>query len=423
MGYTMIEKILARASNRASVSPGDIVEAEIDTAMIHDGTGAQTVLAFRELGRESVWDPGKIVIIFDHNVPAPSEKIADIQQLLRRFSREQGIQLLSMEEGICHQIMPEKGWVYPGAVVLGTDSHTCTHGAFGSFATGIGSTEMAAVFATGRLWFKVPETIKFEICGQFSEGVTAKDLILYLCGKLTAEGASYKAIEFTGPAVEQMGISDRMTLSNMTIEMGAKAGLIEPNDKIVNYISSRVGRPWEVVKADPDALYSETFKVDVSALEPQVACPCRVDNVRPIREIAGLPIDQAFLGSCTNGRMEDLGAAAQLLKGRKISPRVRFIVVPASVEVYRGAIKDGTLQILSDAGAIICNPGCGPCFGGHQGLLAPGERCIASSNRNFKGRMGRDAEVYLASPISVAISALTGEITDPRNFKAHVNLF
>ncbi|CEP66859.1 Aconitase/3-isopropylmalate dehydratase large subunit, alpha/beta/alpha [Moorella glycerini] len=418
MGLTMIQKILAKAAGTSSPEPGEIVEARIDTAMIHDATGAPVVAAFREIGRSRVWDPDRVLILFDHSIPAPTESAAWLQKILREFATEQGIQNLDIKAGVCHQVMPEEGWVYPGAVVVGTDSHTCTHGAFGAFGTGIGSTEMAAVFVTGKLWFRVPESIKIIVDGSFPRGVFAKDLILYLCGKLTAEGASYKSIEFAGPAVEKMSISERMTLCNMAIEMGAKAGMIEPNEVVLEFVRSRARHPFEVIKADPDAYYSETVAVDVSDLEPQVACPTQVDNVKPLREVAGLLINQAFLGSCTNGRLDDLHAAAKVLEGRKVHPHVRLLVVPASAQVYRRAMEDGTLRILSEAGAVICNPGCGPCFGGHQGLMAEGERCIASSNRNFKGRMGKGSEVYLASPASVAAAAVVGQIVDPREFFA-----
>ncbi|MDR1322288.1 MAG: 3-isopropylmalate dehydratase large subunit [Gracilibacteraceae bacterium] len=417
MGFTIVEKILARAARQSSVKPGDIVRAEVDTAMIHDLTGGSTVQAFRAIGRDRVWDPEKIMVLFEHAVPAPSESSAEVQKMVREFAIEQGLRFYGYNEGICHQVMPEKGWVYPGAVVLGTDSHTCTHGAFGAFATGIGSSEMAAVFVQGSLWFKVPETIKIEVSGSFPNGVTAKDLILFLCGRMTAEGASYKALEYSGSLIEALSISERMTICNMAIEMGAKSSVIEPNEEVLAYLHRRAPRfesIGQVIKADLDAVYSETITIDVSAFEPQIACPFTVDNVTSIQMIAGLKIDQAFLGSCTNGRIEDLHQAALILKGKKVHPQVRFLVIPASAEIYREALQDGTLETLSASGAVICNPGCGPCPGFHQGLLASGERCLSSSNRNFRGRMGKEAEVYLASPLSVAAAALTGVITDPR---------
>lgn len=414
MGQTMVEKILAKSSNKVSVHPGEIIEAKINVAMAHDQTAVPAIQSFHEIGKKKVWDPERIIIFLDHAIPAPSEKFAVLHKIIREFAREQRIRVVE-NKGICHQVMVEDGWVYPGAVVVGADSHTCTQGALGCFATGVGSTEIASIFATGNLWFKVPETIKIDINGQFNVGVSAKDLILFLCGELTAEGASYKSIEFTGPAVEKMGVSQRMTLCNMTIEMGAKSGLMEPNDAVIHYLKNRTGQSWDLVKADIDAHYSQTINVDLSVLEPLAACPSNVDKITPVQQLEGLEIDQAFLGTCTNGRLEDLHIAAQVLKGRKVHQRVRFIVIPSSAEVYIDALKDGTLDILAEAGAIICNPGCGPCCGGHQGLMAPGECCISTSNRNFQGRMGTDADIYLASPLSVTVAALFGRIKDPRD--------
>ncbi len=371
---------------------------------------------FEELGVARVWDPGKIVLIFDHRVPAESVKTAQGHKEVREFVKAQGIRhFYDMKAGICHQVLPEKGHVRPGELIVGTDSHTTTHGAFGAFATGIGATEMAAVWATGELWLRVPETIRISINGEFPEWVSAKDLILHIIGRLGAAGADYKAVEFYGETVEKMSIASRMVLANLAMEMGAKAALIPPDEKTLEYVKSRTDKPFTPVYADPDAEYAQEFEFDVSELEPQVAKPHQVDNVVPVSAVTGVKIDQALLGSCTNGRLEDLEVAARILNGRKVHPDVRMLVIPASWEVYLEALRKGLLETFIEAGALVLNPGCGPCLGAHQGLLAPGERCIASTNRNFQGRMGSpEAEIYLASPATVAASAVSGEITDPR---------
>jgi 3-isopropylmalate/(R)-2-methylmalate dehydratase large subunit len=315
-------------------------------------------------------------------------------------------------------VMPEKGHVRPGELIVGADSHTCTYGAFGAFATGIGSTEMAAVFVTGNLWFKVPEVIKLNVTGRFQNFVTPKDLILNIIGQIKADGAIYNGIEFAGPTIGNMSVDGRMVLCNMAVEMGAKTGIIESDETTLNYVKSRTEEPFKPVKSDSDTAYKGVLDTDVTDLEPQVSCPHSVDNVKLISEVNKVEIDQAFIGSCTNGRLEDLRLAAKLLEGRKASKRVRLLVVPASQEVYLEALQEGLIQTFLEAGAIMCNPTCGPCLGGHLGLLAPGETCISSSNRNFLGRMGsQKAYVYLASPATVAASALTGKITDPRLLK------
>jgi len=314
--------------------------------------------------------------------------------------------------------MPEKGHVRPGELIVGADSHTCTYGAFGAFATGIGSTEMAAVFVTGTLWFKVPEAIKINLTGRFQNFVAPKDLILNIVGQIEVDGAIYNGIEFAGPTIGNMSIDGRMVLCNMAVEMGAKTGIIEPDKTTLNYVKSRTTKPFKPVKSDPDANYKKVLDTDVTDLEPQASCPHSVDNVKPISEVDDVEVDQAFIGSCTNGRLEDLRLAAKLLEGRKVRNGVRLLVAPASQEVYLGALKEGLIKIFLEAGAILCNPTCGPCLGGHLGLLASGETCISSSNRNFVGRMGSpEAHVYLASPATVAASAVTGKITDPRTLK------
>jgi len=410
------EKILARASGREEVKPGEIVQPKVDMAMVNEITGPLAIQAFKKIGVPKVWDNSRIVLIQDHQVPADTVKSAELHRIMRRFAEEQEIKFLYDIGfgGVCHQIMVEKGHALPGDLIVGADSHTCTYGALGAFATGIGSTEMAAVFATGEIWLRVPSTIRINATGSFKKHVTPKDLILYVIGKIGAAGATYKAVEFTGSTISQISISGRMTLCNMTVEMGAKTGLINPDEETLNYVKSRARRPFKALKSDSDATYEKTLKVDVDQLEPQIACPHAVDNVKPVKSVEGTEINQAFLGSCTNGRLEDLKAAAEILKGKKISKGVRMIVTPASQEIYLQALKSGLLEIFVKAGALVTNPTCGACFGGHMGLLAPREVCVSSSNRNFVGRMGSpEAEIYLASPVTVAASALAGKLVDP----------
>jgi len=414
------EKILARASGKKEVSPGEIVEAKVDMAMVNEITGPLAIEAFHEIGIEKVWDNQRIVMVLDHQIPADSVKSAELHKIMRKFAKNQEIQHFYDVGfgGVCHQVMVEKGHVRPGELIVGADSHTCTYGALGAFGTGIGSTEMAAVFATGRIWLKVPETIKISVTGTFQKFVTAKDLILNVIGQIGADGALYKAIEFNGSTIESLSISERMTLCNMAVEAGAKTGIINPDEKTILYVRNRTHEPFKPLTSDFDAEYEKTIEIDVSGLEPQIACPHSVDNVKSASEVEGTPINQAFIGSCTNGRIEDLRLAAEIIKGRKISNGVRFLVTPASQEVYLQALREGLLETFVEAGACVCNPTCGACFGGHMGLLADGETCISSSNRNFIGRMGSPkAKIYLASPATVAASAIKGEITDPRRLK------
>ncbi|HLN45725.1 MAG TPA: homoaconitase large subunit [Candidatus Sulfotelmatobacter sp.] len=413
------EKILAKASNQNTVKPGDIVDANVDMIMVHDLTGPLAIEAFKRIGVKHVWDNKKIVIILDHQVPAESVKAAELHKMLRTFAKEQNIRFYDVGRGgICHQVMPEKGYVVPGTVMVGADSHTCTYGALGAFATGIGSTEAAAVFATGKIWLKVPETIKVDVEGKFEPYVTPKDLILSTIGKVGADGATYKAIEFTGSTIRSMSLAGRMTLCNMTVEMGAKNGIVEADEITRQFLEGRTDKPYEVLTSDADAKYEKIVELDASKLEPTVACPSSVDNARPVSEVGEVPIEQAFIGSCTNGRLEDLRLAAQVMKGKTVKDGVRALVIPASQEVYRQAVDEGLVEIFTDAGALVCGSACGPCLGGHIGLLAAGETCISTSNRNFIGRMGStQANVYLASPATVAASALTGRITDPRKIE------
>jgi 3-isopropylmalate/(R)-2-methylmalate dehydratase large subunit len=413
----IIEKILAKASGKQEVSPGEIVEANIDVAMTHDLTGPLAIKSFRKIGKKKVWDNNKIVVILDHLVPASSVISANLHKIVRNFVNEQKIKNFYDvgRGGVCHQVMPEQGHVRPGEVIVGSDSHTCTYGAFGAFSTGIGSTEMAAVFATGKLWFRVPEVIKVEISGKLQKLVSSKDLTLNIVGKIGADGAIYKGLEFAGSTIQDMSIDGRMVLTNMAVEMGAKAGIIEPDQKTLDYVKFRTDKAVNPISSDPETTYESIVDFDVSKLEPQVAVPHSVDNVKSVSEVDGIKVNQAFIGSCTNGRLEDLRDAATIINGKKISKNIRFIVIPASQEIYLNAINEGLIKIFMNSGATVGNPNCGPCLGGHMGIIADGEVCISTSNRNFIGRMGSTKSfVYLASPATVAASALTGKITDPR---------
>jgi len=418
-GSTLAEKIFSRASGR-TVRAGEFVLARIDKAMIHDITGPLAIEGFLEItkGRaQRVWDSSRVIIVFDHQVPADSLQAAKNHIMLRGFAEEQGILNYDVLEGICHQVLPEKGHVLPGELIVGADSHTCAYGALGAFSTGIGSTDMAAVLALGRLWFKVPQTLRFEIDGRLPRRVHSKDIILRIIGDIGADGATYRACEFAGSTVRNMSIASRMTMSNMAIEMGGKAGLIEPDESTERYIAERVegfelDAQW---RSDEDASYEAVHHYDVSDLPPQVAVPHRVDNVRPVDEVVGTHVDQVFIGSCTNGRYEDLEAAYDILKGEHVPRSVRLIVIPASRAEYMRALRAGIIEGLVEAGAIVEYPCCGPCMGGSFGLLGDGEVGFATSNRNFQGREGSPHSfVYLGSPSTAAATALYGEITDPR---------
>ncbi len=417
MGMTITEKILARASGKKSVSPSEIVEAKIDAAMIHDLTGPLAIHIFREIGVAKVWDPKKIVIVCDHQVPANSIDAAQNHIVLRKFASEQKIQnFYDIFEGICHQVVPEKGFALPGSLIVGADSHTTTYGALGCVSAGVGATDMAAVFATGKLWFRVPDSIKIVLEKKLSRRVMAKDVILKIIGDLSAEGVNYRSAEFTGPGIRNITMDGRMTMCNMGVEMGTKNAIVPPDDVTEQYLTGRAKRSYSAVHSDTDAQYAETHTYDLSELEPQVACPHNVNNIKPVAEVEKIEIDQAFLGSCTNGRIEDLEAAAAVLRGKKVSRRVRLIVSPASRDIYRKALDDGLIKIFVEAGALVEAPCCAACMGCHVGILAPGEVCISTSNRNFRGRQGSpESKVYLASPATVAASAIKGIITDPRN--------
>jgi 3-isopropylmalate/(R)-2-methylmalate dehydratase large subunit len=414
-GKTIAQKILARVGGKESVEVGEIVDAKVDRAMSHDNA-ALVSKHFASIGVSKVWDRDKIVLLMDHRVPANDIKTAEGHKKIREFVAAQDLpNFFDIKEGICHQVFPEHGFALPGELVVGTDSHTTTYGALGAFSTGIGATEMAGVWATGSLWLMVPKSIKITVRGKFPKGVYPKDLILKIIGDVKADGADYASVEYYGSAISRMSIGGRMTVCNMSMEMGAKAAICPPDKKTLKYLEGRAKRQFEPVYADSGAKYDKKLKYDVSALEPQVACPHAVDNVKPVSAVAGTPINQAIIGSCTNGRLEDLVEGAAILRGKTVHKNVRLIVAPASREVYIAASKKGILATYVAAGGVIINPGCGPCLGAHEGIMAAGERCISSTNRNFKGRMGDPtSEVFLASPATVAASALAGAIADPR---------
>ena len=415
MGKTFAEKILGDRVGRP-VSAGEIITVRPDHVMSHDNSAA-IAKTFKKIGVERVKDPDGIVIILDHCVPAADEKYAQNHKEIRAFVAEQGISsFFDIGRGICHQVLPEEGFALPGRLILGSDSHTTTYGALGAFAAGIGRSEAAVIWATGEIWLRVPPTLRIEISGSFPAGVGAKDLILHIIGKIGADGGLYRAVEFCGSTVRSLSMGGRMTLCNMAAEMGAKIGYVEPDGVTLRYLARRAREGFEPVFSDADAAIDETIKIDASKLAPLVAKPHTVDNTAAVTDVAGRPIDQAVLGTCTNGRVEDLWVAANRLRGKRVHPRVRLLVFPASSQVYAEALRLGLLADLLEAGAVIMNPGCGPCLGAHQGVLAPGEVCISTANRNFKGRMGcKEAEIYLASPETVAASALAGCIADPRD--------
>ena len=415
MGQTFAEKVLSKKVRR-KLTAGEIVDVYPDYAMSHDNTAAIYGI-FNEIGVDKVYNPDIHVVVLDHNSPPANEKLALNHKIIREFVQRYDIKnFFDINAGICHQVLPEQGFALLGKVIVGSDSHTTTYGAFGAFATGIGRSEMAVIFATGKIWLRVPESVQIRIAGKLPPGVTSKDVMLYIIGDVKADGALYKSVEFVGETVENMTLASRMVLTNMAVEMGAKNGFIAPDQKTLDFLSNRARSTFEVVLPDADARYDDVLEYDVSQLEPQVACPHTVDNVKPLSEVTGTKIQQALLGTCVNGRLEDIATAAALIKGRRVHPEVRFLVFPASMNVYREALQKGYLQTLVEAGALIMNPGCGPCLGAHEGILAPGEVCISTSNRNFKGRMGsREAEIYLASPAVVAASAIKGEIADFRS--------
>ena len=412
-GKTLAEKIISAKCGRP-VEAGEIVEADVDLVMVHDLTGPLTLDVMEEVGVRRVWDPDRVVVIFDHQVPADRATSANLHKRLRRFVKEQGIKKFYDvgRGGICHQVLVEEKLVKPGDLVVGADSHTCTAGAVGAFATGVGSSDAAMALLTGSVWLRVPETMRIRVSGKFPDMVGPKDLILEIVGDIGAGGASYMALEFVGPTVKSMSIGGRMTLCNMAVEMDAKAGMVPADEVTARFLGGVV---LDLVRPDEDALYADTREYDVSELEPMVAVPPRVDDVKPVGEVEGVEVDQVFIGSCTNGRAEDLETAARILKGRKVADGVRCIVIPASRKQYLEALNSGVIDVLLESGCVVCPPTCGPCLGGHMGVLGDGEVAVSTSNRNFIGRMGSPkAKVYLTSPATAAATAVTGRITDPR---------
>jgi 3-isopropylmalate/(R)-2-methylmalate dehydratase large subunit len=414
VGKTLAEKILSRKSG-SDARAGDIVIARVDLAFAQDTTGPLTVRQFRAGNFERLASPEKTALFFDHAAPSPNRELANDHQMMRQFARESGCSLYDVGSGVCHQLVAES-LAKPGDVIVGADSHTVTAGALGAFATGMGSSDVAVVFALGKTWFRVPESIRILISGELRRWVMAKDLVLNLIGTIGADGATYKALEFGGEGLKNLSLADRLTIANMAVEAGAKAGLF-PADRVTrDYLNhQKRGKDYQPLAADYDAGYESQVNINLTALEPTVAKPHQVDNIALARELKGTKIDQVFIGTCTNGRLEDIAAAARILKGKKRHPRTRLIVAPASAQVLLDAISAGYIRSLVEAGAVIMPPGCAACLGLHQGVLADGESCLSTANRNFKGRMGSpQAFIYLGSPATAAATALTGEITDPR---------
>ncbi len=418
MPMTITEKILAAHAGKETVTPGELIQVNVDLALANDITAPLAINVFHDLEARDVFDREKIALVPDHFVPNKDIESAQQVKLTREFARKYRIRHFFElgETGIEHVILPEKGLVAPGDLVIGADSHTCTYGALGAFSAGVGSTDLGAIIATGRTWLKVPATIKLVYEGRLPQWVGGKDLILYTLGLLGVAGAVYCSLEFTGEVIGRLSMPHRFTMANMAVEAGAKNGIFEPDGITKDYMEGRCDRPGNFLKSDPDAYYEKEFKITVDDMVPQVALPHSPDNVRPISKVGSVSLDQVFLGSCTNGRLEDLRDAAHLLKGRRVADGVRFIVIPGSPSIYKEAIKEGIVETLLDAGAVIGPPCCGPCLGGHMGILAEGERALSTSNRNFVGRMGHPkSEVYLSSPVVAAASAVMGRIASPRD--------
>lgn len=415
MGMTITEKIIADHAGKKEVKPGDLATVKIDLAMANDVTAPLAIKILEKYHIDKVFDPEKIALVLSHFVPAKDIKSAEQAKMVRDFAKKHNIKWFFQEgEGIEHTILPEEGLVVPGDLVVGADSHTCTYGALGAFSTGMGSTDIAYAMATGETWLRVPHSMKFIFYGKPSAWVMGKDLILHTIGQIGVDGALYKAMEFEGEAIRHLSMDQRFTITNMAVEAGAKNGIIAPDEKTLQYVSQRAKKPWKVYHSDPDAEYSEIYEWDAGKLEPLVAWPYLPSNVHPVSASTHISIDQAFIGSCTNGRIEDLRVAAKILKGRKVHPYVRCIVIPASKKVYMQALKEGLIDIFLEAGCVVSVSTCGPCLGGHMGILAEGERCISTSNRNFPGRMGHPkSEAYLANPAVVAASAVLGRIAHP----------
>ncbi len=415
-GSTMVEKILAAKAGKDKVVPGDLVNVQVDLALGNDITAPVAIKEFERFGLDRVFDPDKIVLVPDHFTPNKDIAAAEQALLLRRFAEKYSIKHYYEvgRMGIEHALLPEQGLVWPGAIIIGADSHTCTYGALGAFATGVGSTDLAAAMAIGEAWFKVPSTMRFEYNGTLPKWVGGKDLILLTIGRIGVDGARYRAMEFAGPAIEQLSMDGRLTMANMAIEAGGKCGYVQPDETTFAYLKGRVNHPYTAVYSDDNAVYEEIFSFDVSNLEPQIAFPPSPDNVRPVSEAAGIELQQVVIGSCTNGRIEDLRIAASVIKGKKVHPKVRLLVIPATQLIYRQALEEGLLTTFIDAEAAVSTPTCGPCLGGHMGILARGEKALATTNRNFIGRMGHpESEVYLSGPAVAAASAVAGKIVHP----------
>jgi len=414
VGKTISEKILSTHSGR-DASAGDIVIAELDFMMAQDGTAPLAIRSFEGMDGTAVAHPERAAFCIDHSAPSPLRAVSDLHDLMRAFASRYGFELNDVGEGVCHQVMLDKGHALPGSLVIGADSHTCTYGAVNAFATGVGSTDLAAGLLSGSLWFKVPETMTVTVSGALGPGVFAKDVALMMVGGITADGATYHALEIGGETISAMGLDGRLTISNLAVEMGAKAGLMEADEKTLTFFRGRTAAALEPVSPDPDARYVEAVEFDVSDLVPQVASPHTVDNVSAVGEVEGTPVAEGLIGTCTNGRLDDLRVAARIVEGGKVAPGVRLIVAPASREVMLGALAEGLIEVFVEAGAVVVPPGCACCVGTHQGVPGDGENVISTANRNFKGRMGNpEAFIYLASPATVAASCLEGRITDPR---------
>lgn len=418
MGMTMTQKILAQHAGLSHVEAGQLIEAKIDLTLANDITGPLAISEMQKAGFNKVFDKDKVCLVMDHFVPNKDIKSAEQCKICRDFSRIQGISNFFDvgEMGIEHALLPEKGLVAPGELIIGADSHTCTYGALGAFSTGVGSTDLGAAMATGKAWFKVPSAIKFNLSGKLNKWVSGKDIILHIIGMLGVDGALYKSMEFCGEGISELSMDDRFAICNMAIECGAKNGIFPFDSKTFEYISEKVSRDFKSFEADKDAIYEQVIDIDLSSIDPTIAFPHLPENTKPINEAIGIKIDQAVIGSCTNGRIEDMRAAASILKGRKVSKNVRTIIIPATQKIYLQCIKEGLIEIFIEAGAIISTPTCGPCLGGYMGILAGGETAIATTNRNFVGRMGHiDSKIYLSSPVVAAASAIMGEITHPEN--------
>ena len=416
MGMTAAEKIIAAHAGKETVKPGELVKAKVDLILGNDITAPVAIREFKKIGLNKVFDPERIVLVPDHFTPNKDIASAEQAKIMKEFAREQGITHYYEvgRMGIEHALLPELGLTLPGEIIIGADSHTCTYGAVGALATGIGSTDMAAAMALGETWFKVPSTIKFVYQGELNPWVSGKDLILYTIGQIGVDGALYQSMEFTGPVIRALSMDSRLAMCNMAIEAGAKAGIIEPDEITYAYLKGRAQREYRGLFSDGDAIYAQEIEFNVSEIEPQVAFPHLPENTRGISEVGEVPLDQVVIGSCTNGRLEDLRIAAELLKGKKVHPRIRLIVIPGTQKIYQQAMKEGLLDIFIEAEAAVSTPTCGPCLGGHMGVLAKGERALATTNRNFVGRMGHpESEVYLCNPAVAAASAVTGKISAP----------